>query len=930
MPEVFDFAQDHVVNIPDEAVAAAVGSGQFGLHKGEDVPVIAPDGQRGTVPADKAGDAFRAGYQFETEAQRQEYEKEQKYGHGVAPLQAGLEGAARGATFGLSDLVLSKSGLIDREGMAERQKRNPVAAIGGELASAAFLNPLGQLGIGARVAGKLGAAGDAALRAAGAAPKAVSAAGSTLEHIGAKTVGALAGGEGSLLARAAGKALGLAVESEAYNIAHNLSEAALGDKEITAERLLAHSGQALAVGAGLGFAMPVAAAAGHALAEKAKAAIDRTTGLLRDRVLPGIAGAAVEPVAGMSAAASGAAKADIAQAIHAPFTPGGMAYRKDLIAGLTPEARDKIAREFMGSLDESFKATKQATRQAFERARPQEVERLLADVPIQGAATKAEEMLGAAKNAIAEMRAQPDVFTQRGLISKLETTVNGFENRLVDDGVSSTAELFNLADDFKRTIDKQVAKWGKNISPEAIDTVDKVRGVRDLVKGFLEDPEAFGDAAVRQQQFNAAFAAQKNTEKELLRLFGDKAVSPSGAPYRKLSSVKIDTYLRQVGSGRGDIRDAALQDWLKASRDLTEQIAESHAKAGVEGFDKAGLQSLLDKSMKARGTAEQQFADLNKLRALDPFGQFGSSQVVLGGLPGIAKAMVDQIKSPSALVKTLSAAEGFALGTSKRIGQAVDAFTSVAKKGAAALPARELAAPVIVHELGKAFGADVDTKPRRRADAGGDKKAEAFDKAMHGLSAMVSNPSNAAAKLEGGLTHLSEHAPETRNAVVAKQLSAAQFLYEKAPKNDTETSLNPFIESWRPSDAEIAQWERYAAAVQDPLGVLDEIEAGTVSSEAIEALRAVYPNLYNEIQQTFAGKIGELRKQLPYQKRLTLSMLFDLPVDASTTPQFVAAMQSAHGQAIQEEQQHQATLRASANVDLATPHMTSSQRIASK
>lgn len=929
MPEVFDFAQNHVVSIPDEAVAAAVGSGQFGLHKSEEVPVIAPDGQRGTVSADKAGEAFRSGYQFETEAQRQEHAKEQQYGQGLAPLQAGVEGAARGATFGLSDLLLSKSGLVDREGMAERQKRNPAAALTGELASAALLNPLGSLGIGAKVAGRLGAGVDTAARVAGVAPKAVSAIGGALEGLGAKAAGALVGGEGSLAARATGKALGLAVESEAYNISHNLSEAALGDKDITAERLLANSGQALAVGAGLGFGMPVAAAAGQALAEKAKTSIDRTMGLLRDKVLPSAANAIVEPVASMSAAASGAAKADVADVLSKPFTTEGAAMRKDLLEGMTPEARDKIAREFMGSLDETFKATKQATRQAFDTARPQEVERLLADVPIQGAAAKAEELLGAAKGAIAEMRAQPDVFTQRGLIAKLETSVNGFEGRLVNDGVGSTSELFNLADDFKRTIDKQTAKWGKNIPAEAIDTVDKVRGVRDMVKGFLEDPEAFGEAATRQQQFNGAFNAQRNAEKEMLRLFGDKAVSPSGASYRKLSSVKIDTYLRQVGSGRGDIRDEALQNWLQTSKALTEQIAESHAKAGIDTFDKAGLQSLLDKSIKARGTAEQQFSDLNKLRALDPFGQFGTSQIVLGGLPGIAKAMVDQIKSPSGLVKTLSAAEGAVLGTSKRIGQAVDAFTSVAKKGAAAVPARELAAPLIVHELGKAFGV-IDPK-RRRAEGPGDKKAEAFDRAMHGLSAMVSNPGDAAGKLEGGLAHLAEHAPETRNAVVAKQLSAAQFLYDKAPKNPAaEMSLNPLIEAWRPSDAEIAKWERYAAAVQDPLGVLDEVESGTVSNEAIEALRAVYPNLYNEIQQTFAGKLGELQKQLPYQKRLTLSALFDLPVDASTAPQFVTAMQSAHGQAIQEEQQHQATLRASANVDLATPHMTSSQRIASK
>ncbi len=76
----------------------------------------------------------------------------------------------------------------------------------------------------------------------------------------------------SLVGKAAAKALGTAGELEAYNIANNIDESALGDHELTAQQLLANSGSALAIGGGLGFLMPVASKAINAGAGKAKAA----------------------------------------------------------------------------------------------------------------------------------------------------------------------------------------------------------------------------------------------------------------------------------------------------------------------------------------------------------------------------------------------------------------------------------------------------------------------------------------------------------------------------------------------------------------------------------------------------------------------------------------------------------------------------------
>lgn len=915
MPELFNFETNAVEDVPEEHVGAAVASGSFGLPKGGSVNVISPSGERGTVPAEEAQKAFQDGFRFETTAERVEAEKEKQYGDTGAAARAALEGAARGSTFGLSDLVLTKLG-ADAEGMKERKERNPVAAIGGELASAALLNPLGSLGIAGKVAGRAGKAIDLLAKGAGAAPKALSGAAGLLERGIVK-----AAGEG-LLARATAKAASMALEAEAFNIAHNLSEAALGEKDITAERLLANSGSALALGAGIGFAMPIAGKVAGAAATKAKESLDKASALLREKILPAAGKAAVEPVAGVSAALSGTNKGELVSMLDAPFTPAGAEMRKKLLEGVTPESREAVAREFTDSVKASFDETRAAMKASFKEARPQEIEKLLADVPIDGAAKKATQMLDGAKGMLAEMRAQPDVFTQKGLISKLEQAVTGFEKQVALGGDKiTTAELFNLTDDFKRTLDKQVGKWGKNISPEAMDSVDMARNVRGLVKGFLEDGEAFGEAAVRQQAFNSAAAAHFEAEKEFLRLFGEKTGTT-----RSLSPTKIDTFLRQVGIAKGTAKESALQRWLETSKNLTEQMAKSHELAGLKTFDKAGLESLLEKSLKARGVADEQLAALNRLNQVAP------TRTIVGmpGITGIAQSMAQTLSSPSALVKTLSTAEGIALNTTKRISSAVDAFMSGAKKAAKGLPSpRPVIAPLSVNALGgRSFGTATDERGRKKNE----NKVAAFKRQFAELSKQVADPTGSAMKLDDGFTGMGDHAPQLRAALVAKQLTAAQFLHDKAPKDPNEgLSLNPLIDDWQPSDAELAKWERYAAAVADPLSVVEEMQQGMITPEGVEALRTVYPAVYTEVQQAFATRIGELRQQLPYKERLNLSTLMDLPVDPSTTPQFVAAMQAAHGQAIQEEQQQQEMrLRPSANVNPSVAFETPLQRVANR
>lgn len=240
--------------IPAEQTAEAVQAGQAAFTKGAAVYMRDPvTGNDVSMPAESAAEAARNGYTVlpadYVAAQERQARDRAEYGSGTAALQAGAEGALRGASFGFSDQVLADFGM--REGLAKRKELNPNAALAGEVAGT--VAPM-------LLSGGAGAAG-AAARTLGAAPLAVARAAGAVER------GALAllrgGGKtvaGRLGAKAASVAAGGALEGAAYGAGQQISQAALLDEELTAEKLLSGAGQGALFGAAGGAALGAAQA----------------------------------------------------------------------------------------------------------------------------------------------------------------------------------------------------------------------------------------------------------------------------------------------------------------------------------------------------------------------------------------------------------------------------------------------------------------------------------------------------------------------------------------------------------------------------------------------------------------------------------------------------------------------------------------------
>jgi hypothetical protein len=154
-----------------------------------------------------------------------------------------------------------------------------------------------------------------------------------------------------------------------------------------------------------------------------------------------------------------------------------------------------------------------------------------------------------------------------------------------------------------------------------------------------------------------------------------------------------------------------------------------------------------------------------------------------------------------------------------------------------------------------------------------------------------------------------------------RAISAVQFLQSKIPKRPYEAIFPTETQKpYEPSSMDLAKFERYIQVVDNPMSVLGDLEAGTLTQDHIEALRAVYPRLYSEIKQSvLTGLQSKAESDVPYSKKVQISILFGVPVDASLIGRNIAGMQAMYG--AQREQERtgaiggQASGAARSNVD---------------
>src|SRR6185437_6209699 len=329
----------------------------------DQVTVKSPYGQLGVIPKTSLQAAVKQGFQIPSDDEIQSYNDQQEYGTGVGNAAKTFGEAALGSlTLGGSRVLENAMGVTTPEAQAARAKYNPVSRTAGDVA-----------GIGAGIAMTGGAEGlaEAPFEAADLANPI-----GAIAKAGAKTSAAVSSAipEGQSIAsqlasRALSTGAGSAVEGAAYGLGQSVTEQALGDPDLNAEKVMSNVGYGALFGGALGSALGVGEIAVPAAVGKAQETLEKAKNALLG------ADDEVGPLGKLYAKASSFVSGKPEESILE-----GLQRRQDLIEN--PDTREQIAQNFSDSMQDHFSQINDALKAANRDARPDEIQYTLKSMPV--------------------------------------------------------------------------------------------------------------------------------------------------------------------------------------------------------------------------------------------------------------------------------------------------------------------------------------------------------------------------------------------------------------------------------------------------------------------------------------------------------------------------------------------------------------------
>jgi hypothetical protein len=868
------------------------------------VPVVDRSGRLGTVGQGDLKSVLAEGFSLPDNQTLHEALIEKKYGGFSGELKSALAGAGRGATFGLSDLALTKTGLVSPETLEGLKEANPVASGIGEGA--------GILGSSLLVPGG-GLVGGVSKVSTSAAERIVPGA---IENAIAKKI--------------AEKTVAGALEGAFYGAGQSVSESALGDPTLNAQKVFSNiglgalfggvlSGGVTAVGAGLSGAGKLF----NKISPETKAANEVPTGL---GTQAGVSEGAIEGTVKPATEVKLEGTIDF-----------GMPDEKvvETAAKLNPKnplnINDLEDLKKYGLPDAEGKPT------VFKLIGTNEVPTL--DPMAQGQVHVEDVVKQGMKNLSAE-RTRLDNMADQALESTLmpngqplsvsKGVYRKFFTQVMDDIKSSGL----LAEPPGKRAYEAIKTWadGAAKKPDMIPATD----LRDTLQRLRTEMKLYtgGDSLVKQKLREAQgliddylkdnSEAYKNVQKEF-------------APFTK-KSIELEDHL----NWNWEKNDSDLvSDWAsnRIAKPFNTNLPGTKGDADlIRWFSKyAGVD--LERASKVNLI----YGKLNPESAMaGQLGSWGSRMVsgveaaasalkhpseipgkVLGGaakvvLTGEMPEFYVNMKTREIQSMLLGNASPKSAGVVSRIAKAIE---EASNRGSSIIKAAE---SVPVGGLGAALGLDIhsnlDDAERRlntlfaieRATIAADKKIQAsvksifnsepiqaqsnkklneflnegpkkhseeWDKLTNEVRAIANNPDLAIDKLSKSLEGMDEAVPQITAGINAVATRAVSFLSQKLILPDSRPLDGKFV----PSKDMISKAARYLRTINNPYVALDELKNGNFTKETKEVLSQVYPELYDHLKVSVMDGITKMQaegKVIPKNKRLGLSYFLDQPLES--------------------------------------------------
>lgn len=876
-----------LINSAGQAEELDPSQAEFAIAAGtHSVPLVSPSGDPAAVPGHERELKLSQGYTLPTTDQLQSLLDQTKHGTTAQTLASAAEGAAETASLGTSGALESAFG-VPKEEQLKRAKTNPIAHGIGEVAGVVAPALLGEVAPAVDVLGSVGKLAESWAKAA------------------------VGGTEGSLAAKLAGWAGKGAAEGATLSGEHVLNEAMLGDPNATAEHAMAEVGLSSLIGGAGGAIVGKLADTGSNLANRL---LDRDGGVFSNltklkenagEVTAAAARLGVEPVPGQLSASK------IVQ---------------DLQSQIAKEPTI-IGRQAQASVDKQFEAIRQATADALGESTPM-TKAEVGESLRKGITEKLQETYRPISDAYDYLKTElKEVQLDESSLIKATRDIRNIEGVRV----SPSSPEYKLAESVGEEVRNlsnvtELRQYASSIARQTTGN-PSLKYVGNAIRGILSDLEEGAVTASTKEMvkagrmsqgelelINNARAASKQQYKTLMEKMGElgdvlgkrKIYGPqdflshlSDVPAENVANKlfqknnsKFLTFLetefpKQASTlsryQKSSIAEKAFKDGMVSPSLALREIDKLEPEVQKFLFSPENLAKLHD----ARTLIEAMPKDINPSgtaksvawnSVLNPARTFMHTLEggYFGGPVGAAAALAGQLAGPeistwakrSALRRLVSASP-----TEAAQHQVLGTLSELAQKTAKTVTS---AARAVFSKEGF-----------ERLALSKDERSRLSDK----LTQLNDNPQKLVDRVAKMTEGIAEHAPDTSSAISSTVGRAVGFLSSKLPK---PTQLSPFSKPTEPSDFEKAAFKRSAEAVLDPVGVLQRVADGTVSTPDVQALQSVYPTLYSSMRQAVASQMADAvtsGTKVPYSTRLGVSLFLGEPVDNTLSPQSINTVQ---------------------------------------
>lgn len=157
----------------------------------------------------------------------------------------------------------------------------------------------------------------------------------------------------------------------------------------------------------------------------------------------------------------------------------------------------------------------------------------------------------------------------------------------------------------------------------------------------------------------------------------------------------------------------------------------------------------------------------------------------------------------------------------------------------------------------------------------------------------LAQPAIAQQHVSSAVQEVAAQYPNVGAAVSRRLLSIYQQLSSKLPPSHTDvgSTLTPLAVKQRVPPVAMQKFMSEVRGALEPESVMADLSRGIVDRTAIESFKQVYPQMFQQLRTQVAEEVQQRQDELPFKRRVMLSMVFDFVGDSSLDPQRMAGLQ---------------------------------------